>query len=139
MAPLGLNDLLAHLRTAETPIASTVHEPVGNPAGPGLWHHKGMQLPAYIQHVANRLRAEGHDESSAVRIAVGVIQNWAAGHDGKGHRVHPDVQAAAAKAVAEWEALKAAASGGKSSGRSAGMAHTNLRAQISTADQNDLP
>lgn len=102
-------------RTAETPIASTVHEPVGNPAGPGLWHHKGMQLPAYIQHVANRLRAQGHPESQAVHMAVGIVQNWAAGHDGHGNSVHPDVQTAAAKAVAEWEALKAAAhaSGGK--------------------------
>jgi hypothetical protein len=99
-------------RTAETPVASTVHEPVGNPAGPGLWHHKGMQLPAYIQHVANHLRAQGHSESSAVQMAVGIIQNWAAGHDGRGNKVHADVQAAAAKAVAEWEALKAAASGG---------------------------
>ena len=87
-----------------------------------------------IQHVANRLRAQGHDESSAVHIAVGVVQNWAAGHDGKGHVVHADVQAAAVKAVAEWEALKAASGGGKSSGRSATMAHEH-RAQISTADR----
>lgn len=106
-----LNMLIA--RTAETPVASTVHEPVGNPAGPGLWHHQGMQLPAYIQHVANRLRDQGHGESNAVQMAVGIVKNWAAGHDGHGNQVHPDVQAAAVKAVAEWEALKAAASGGK--------------------------
>jgi phage head maturation protease len=35
------------------------------------------------------------------------VKNWAAGHDGKNGKVHPDVQAAAAKAVAEWEAAKA--------------------------------
>ena len=100
-------------RTAETPVASTVHEPFGSPTGPGLFHHKGLQLPAYVQHVAHHLVAQGHSESQAIRIAIGVIKNWAAGHDGHGNKVHPDVQAAAAKAAAEWEAAKAAASKGR--------------------------
>src|SRR5215469_6876705 len=112
MAPLGLNDLLAHLRTAETPIASTVPEPHGKPGG-GLWGHPGLMAPPYIEHVAGALMKQGHDESSAYHIAVGVIQNWAAGHDGHGHAVHPDVQAAAAKNIAQWEALKARYGGGK--------------------------
>ena len=42
-------------------------------------------------------------------MAIGIVKNWAAGHDGHGNRVHPDVQAAAAKAAAEWEADKARA------------------------------
>src|SRR5215475_2461317 len=109
--PLGLDALLANLRTAETPVASTVHEPLGKPGGPGLFHVKGLQLPAYIQHVAHHLVAQGHTESQAIKIAVGVIKNWAAGHDGKGNRVHADVQAAAVKALAQWEAAKAAAHG----------------------------
>lgn len=71
-ALLGINDLLAQLRTAETPVASTVHEPLGNPAGPGLFHVKGLQLPAYIQHVAHRLIAQGHGESNAIQMAVGL-------------------------------------------------------------------
>jgi len=96
-------------RTAHTAEASTVHEPIGKPGGPGLWHHKGLQLPPYIQHVAHHLIAQGHTESEAVEIAVGVVRNWAEGHDGHGHRVHPDVQAAAAKNIAQWEADKARA------------------------------
>lgn len=44
---LSLNDLLAQVRTAETPTASTVHHPFGSPSGPGLFHVKGLQLPAY--------------------------------------------------------------------------------------------
>lgn len=47
-----------------------------------------------------------------------MVRNWADGHDGHGNKVHPDVQAAAVKAMAEWEAAKAAAhaqSGGKRS------------------------
>ena len=99
-------------RTPETPVASTVHEPFGSPSGPGLFHHKGLQLPAYVQHVAHHLVALGHPESQAIRMAIGVVKDWAAGRtpNGKG-QVHPDVQAAASKAVAEWEAAKGAAHG----------------------------
>src|SRR5690242_16792236 len=99
------------VRTAETPVASTVHEPFGSPSGPGLFHHKGLQLPAYVQHVAHHLVAQGKTESQAIQMAIGIVKNWAAGRNGKGGKVHPDVQAAAAKAVAEWEAAKAAAHG----------------------------
>jgi hypothetical protein len=110
-------------RTAETPIASTVHEPFGSPSGPGLFHHKGLQLPAYIQHVAHRLVAQGHPRGKAIGMAVGIIRNWAEGHDGHGNHVHPDVQAAAAKALAEWEADKAI--GGKKRS-SAGMSESRF-------------
>ena len=41
-------------------------------------------------------------------MAVGIVRGWAEGRTGKGH-VHPDVQAAAAAAIAKWEAAKAAA------------------------------
>src|SRR5205085_1205949 len=44
---------------------AVVHEPVGNPGGPGLWHHKNMQLPAYVQHIANDLIEGGMDTSRA--------------------------------------------------------------------------
>ena len=95
-------------RTAQTPIASTVPEPHGKPGGPGLFHHKGWQAPPYIQHVAGALMKQGRSESDAYHAAVGIVENWAAGHDGKGHKVHPDVQAAAIKNIAEWKALIAA-------------------------------
>lgn len=120
-------------RTAHTAEASTVHEPFGSPSGPGLFHHKGLQLPAYIQHVAHRLLAQGHDESRAIEMAVGIVRNWAHGHDGHGNKVHPDVQAAAAKAMAQWEADKA------SSGKARRSAVTVTRAQMTTQDINDLP
>jgi HK97 family phage prohead protease len=114
--PAWLRDVY---RTAHTAEASTVHEPIGKPGGPGLWHHKTMQLPAYIQHVAHHLIAQGHDESTAIEEAVGIVKNWAAGHDGHGRHVHPDVQAAAAKNIADWEALKAKAHASTGTRRSA--------------------
>ena len=105
-------------RTAETAAASTVHHPFGKPGGPGLWH-TGKELPAYIQNVAHAFRRKGMPESEAISQAVGVVRNWAEGHDGHGHKVHPDVQAAAAKAIAEWEKLRAEAHATGGSKRSA--------------------
>jgi len=121
-------------RTPRTAEASTVHEPLGKPGGPGLFHHKGLQLPAYIQHVAHHLIASGHDESRAIEMAVGIVKNWAAGHDGHGNRVHPDVQAAAARNIAQWEADKAR---GSKARRSA--VTVAARAQMDTAEINNLP
>jgi hypothetical protein len=110
--------------TVETPTASTVPEPFGKPSGPGLWHVKGMMLPAYIQHVAHEMIKSGRAKnvSEAIQLAVGIVRKWSKGipvggetavgggkagkHPGK---IHPDVQAAAAKAMAEWDAKRARA------------------------------
>jgi hypothetical protein len=69
-----------------------------------------MMLPAYIQHVAHDLIESGgaHSVSEAIAKAVVIIKHWAAGKlvgNEKGH-IHPDVRAAAAKALAEWEAKR---------------------------------
>ena len=89
---------------------ASTHEKVG--PGP-LWKSPGEQLPAYIQHVANRLKAK-HGKSKAIRMAVGIIKNWAAGNPSGGEkRVDATTVAAAQKALAEWEALKARHNKGK--------------------------
>lgn len=92
--------------SAKTGALSTVHSPLGDPNGPGLFHTKGLQLPAYIQNIAKALmRDHGMTESHAIATAISRVKVWAAGGGG----VSPEVQAAAAKAVAEWEAAKARA------------------------------
>jgi hypothetical protein len=99
--------------TAETAKASTTHEPFSykNP----LWHTKGLQLPAYIQHIAHDLLEGGRakSEQQAIAMAVGIVKKWAAGiptgGGSKSKHVHPDVRAAAARAVAEWERARATA------------------------------
>jgi hypothetical protein len=60
-------------------------------------------LPLYIRAVANSLRASGHSESDSISLAIGIVRRWAQG-EGK---VTPATRARAAKALAEWEALKA--------------------------------
>jgi peptidoglycan hydrolase-like protein with peptidoglycan-binding domain len=93
------------LEAADSMVKATVHEPVGKPGGKGLWGHKGMQLPAYIQHIANDLREKrGMTTSRAVATAIAAVKRWAVG----GGKVDATTHAAAIKAVAEWEALKAA-------------------------------
>jgi hypothetical protein len=116
--------------TLETPVASTVPEPFGTPAGPGLWKVKMLELPAYIQHIAHALLRGGRaaDESQAIQMAVGIVKKWAAGiptGGGATHKhVHPDVQAAAAKAVAEWEAKRAIAHASHNHSRTGGSMDT---------------
>lgn len=80
-------------------------EPVGKKP---LWKHSKpapWQLPSYIQHIANALIKNGHGESEAIQMAVGIVKRWAAGES----KVDADTRAAASKAVSEWEGLKAKA------------------------------
>jgi peptidoglycan hydrolase-like protein with peptidoglycan-binding domain len=72
------------------------------------WVARGGGLPAYIQHVAHDLMEKrGKSESNAIQMAIGIVKNWASG---KG-KVDANTRAAAQKAVAEWEKLKAGAHG----------------------------
>jgi hypothetical protein len=82
------------------------HEPMGKPGGPGLFHMKGAQLPAYIQHIRNDLiQSRGMPESQATQMAIGICQRWCRG----GGDVQADTRAKACAAIAEWERLKARA------------------------------
>lgn len=103
-------------KSAETPRVSTEHHPLGRE---GLWHtpdrHTGekQQLPAYIQNIARALmRDQGMEESRAIATAINAVKRWARGdlHWGKGH-VTPEVQAAAQRALEEWNRLKESHSG----------------------------
>lgn len=73
------------------------------------WVARVGGLPPYIQHVAHDLVEKGHSESHAIEMAVGIIKNWAHGHNGKGGKVHGDTQAAAQLALKQWEEKKARA------------------------------
>jgi len=73
------------------------------------WVEKEGGLPNYICRIARAVMKSGKSRSSAIAIAVSRAKKWAAGGD----KVNADTRAKAAKAVAEWEALKAKAKGGK--------------------------
>jgi hypothetical protein len=79
------------LEKASTP------DPIGKPGGPGLWHHKGMELPPYVQHIAKALMKSGHPESEAIAIAVSSMKKWEADP-------HADAgtKAASAKGLGDW-------------------------------------
>lgn len=79
---------------------------VTTPFGAGKnWVNKVGGLPDYIRAVAHALVRSGHSESTAIATAIATVKTWAAG----GGNVSAATRARAAKAVAEWEAKKAAA------------------------------
>ena len=54
------------------------------------------------------MRDQGLDRSTAISYAVNAIKRWSKGRLGWGKkRVTPEVQAAAKRALKEWEALRA--------------------------------
>lgn len=79
--------------------------PVGSPGDRENWVDQVGGLPTYVREIAHALIRAGHDESGAIRLAVGAVKRWAAGGDD----VNADTRAKAAAAVADWEAKKAAA------------------------------
>lgn len=66
------------------------------------WIEKRGGLPRYVRIVRNGLMREGMSEGKATAFAIAAIKRWAAGGDD----VTPKVQAEAAKALVEWEAMK---------------------------------
>lgn len=83
-----------------------------SPLGTGdNWVTKAGGLPAFVRAVAHALVRAGRDETDAIKLAIGVMYDWAAGR-GNGFmkgKVTPKTQAKAAAAVAQWEAMKASA------------------------------
>jgi hypothetical protein len=66
----------------------------------------GGSLPEYICEVAKSIHQKrGVTLSRAISIAIGVMKNWSSGRG----EVNADTRAKAAKALAQWNALKAKA------------------------------
>lgn len=91
--------------SAETARLSVTHAPRGK--GGTNWITKSKpgntgQLPAYIQNVRNAIARGGKTLSQATAIAIGRVRAWARG----GGNVGPEVKAAAAKAIAEYDRMR---------------------------------
>jgi hypothetical protein len=97
----------------DEPLLEAGNDPHDNPPEPfststtSNWVAKAGGLPPYIQHVAHAMVEKGKDTSKAISMAVGIVRNWSEGKGGVGK----PVQAAASKAMAEWEAKKAGSKG----------------------------
>ncbi len=66
------------------------------------WVQDSGGLPEYICRIARAIHRSGHSISQSIAIAVSRVKKWAAGLDD----VDADTRVKAAKAVAQWEALK---------------------------------
>jgi hypothetical protein len=74
-----------------------------SPLGEGKnWVNKVGGLPLFARAIAHALIRNGHTESDAIQIAIGVMKDWAGG----GGKVTPKTRAKAAEAIAHWEAMK---------------------------------
>ena len=94
-----IDELLPLEFSKETGRLSVTPAPIGKY---GLWHVKGMQFPPYFQNVRNALIRNGHSVAEASQITWAAIRRWAHSQKTggeKGH-VHPEVIAAARKALA---------------------------------------
>lgn len=105
-----LHDLVGgkSISGAEQKLVRTPGGRMGDPTSRNLsprenWVDRAGGLPKYIRMVRNALLREGHSMGKATAMAVSAIKRWAKGGD----NVTPKVQAAAAKALAEWEKMKA--------------------------------
>jgi len=67
------------------------------------WVQEAGGLPDFICRIARAIKRTGKTTSQAIAIAVARVKKWAAGGDD----VKADTRAKAAKALAEWEKLKA--------------------------------
>jgi hypothetical protein len=91
--------------SARTAMLEATPAPIGKPGGPGLYRVKGLGHAAYFTQVRNGLMKRGIPEGKAHAMTWGILRRWAAGGGG----VHPEVRAAAVKALAEEKAKGAAA------------------------------
>lgn len=72
------------------------------------WVENAGGLPAYIEEIAKSLHAKrGMTISRAIATAISMCKKWAAG----GKNVNADTRAKAAKAIAQWTAMKARSKG----------------------------
>lgn len=67
------------------------------------WVEDGGGLPPYVRKLARGIMKSGKTKSQAIAIAISRVKKWAAGGDD----VDADTRAKAAKAAAQWAALKA--------------------------------
>jgi hypothetical protein len=86
---------------------------IPNKPGKSNWLERAGGFPRYMRKVIEDILgshpqylASAAGVSKAIQIGVGIVQNWAEGHDGKGHAVSKKTQAKAAAAVAEWNAKR---------------------------------
>ena len=67
------------------------------------WVEDAGGLPPYVRKLARGIMKSGKTKSQAIAIAISRIKKWSSGGDS----VDADTRAKAAKALAQWEALKA--------------------------------
>lgn len=92
--------------SAQTAALESTPAPRGKPGGPGLYHVAGNEHSPYLQQIVKALiEKRGMPPAKAYAIAWGALRKWS--HEGG--KVHPEVSAAAGKALGQEAAASAKA------------------------------
>lgn len=82
------------------------------------WVERAGGLPNYIVRIAHHVKAKGHDDRSAIQIAIATARKWCATgevYQWPGiQRINLGSRSEACAAIAEWDAKRAAARASKS-------------------------
>lgn len=116
-----------HVEKAITPGGRVGDDSSLNRSPKKNWVERAGGLPKYIRMVAHALIRAGKSRSQAIQMAIGIVRNWA---QGKGN-VSAKVRAAAAKAIAEYEAKAAGSHVSKADETSFDMnTYMDIKAQL---------
>jgi HK97 family phage portal protein len=117
-----INELVAHRAEVKAAVRYDV-SPIGLKKN---WVTDVGGLPLFARAIAHALMRNGHSESEAIQLAIGVIKNWAEGRGPNGKKVTAKTQAKASAALAEWEAKKSASHASRDAVLESGSAGTLL-------------
>jgi hypothetical protein len=91
------------LLSAQTAVLERTPHPNGRPGGPGLYGKAGNKHSDYFEQIVHALMTKrGMTQAQASAIAWSRLRKWSAG----GGKVHPEVRAAAGKALGQEQAAK---------------------------------
>jgi hypothetical protein len=91
------------LLSARTAALEVTPHPNGKPGGPGLYGKAGNKHSDYFEQIVHALMTKrGMSQAQASAIAWSRLRKWSAG----GGKVHPEVRAAAGKALGQEQAAK---------------------------------
>jgi hypothetical protein len=89
--------------SAQTAALEVTPHPNGKPGGPGLYGKAGNKHSDYFEQIVHALMTKrGMSQAQASAIAWSRLRKWSAG----GGKVHPEVRAAAGKALGQEQAAK---------------------------------
>lgn len=121
------------LLSARTAMLERTAAPYGKPGGPGLYGKQGNKHSDYFEQIVQALMSKrGMSKEQASAIAWSRLRKWSAGGGG----VHPEVRAAAARALGQEQAAKLSAGSWEQAARLIELVTATTAASVELAGFN---